>query len=729
METGPMNSASNKPALRIFIILLIISATLAAYWQLKGNGFVNFDDDIYITGNSDLQKGLTGESIKWAFSLSNKTSYWHPLTWLSLMADYELFGLDPTGYHLVNLLLHITNAVLLFLIFNRMTARVWPSAFVAALFALHPLNVESVAWAVERKTVLSTLFWMLSILAYLRYVNKPGISRYALLFLCMAVGLMSKTMLVSLPAVFLLLDFWPLGRLRFGNAAASDAQNRLAQPAAGDNPAITRLLLEKVPLLFLSVLFVAISIISLREAGTTIGAVPASFGHKCANALVSYVAYIVNMFWPAKLGVYYPLQPSYPFWQVAGSAVILAGITAAAIMNMKKRPWILMGWCWYLGIMFPVIGFVRDGLWPAMADRFAYLPLIGLFVIIAWSGEEIAARRPGYRKILCSAAFIAVIILAMRTRTQTSYWKDSISLFEHLEMVTPDNGVAYTNLGAAYHQKGDTVKADEYYRKEQKLNPESINSELLQVTRYVENGNLAAAAEVLKHILKKNDGSPQALYLMGQISDKSGDSEQAATYYSKVLLTPYPDTGGFRGNARNELQRLHKLFAPQLDSLKQAAAAHPADFKVRGELALRLDKLGMYDEALEQYLIMETLDRNSWQLFYNIGNVYGKLRRYPDSARYYEKSLALNRSNPDALNNLGIAFKQMKEYKQAISAFENAISVDDRFEAAPLNLATTYLQTGDRTNAIRYFKYTRDKFPHLTPKVMNYLKDLPESRK
>lgn len=716
-----MNSVSTKPNIKQLIILFIILATIAAYWQLKGNGFVNFDDDIYITGNSDLQKGLTGESIKWAFSFSNKTSYWHPVTWLSLMTDYELFGLNPTGYHLVNLLLHITNAVLLFLIFNRMTAKLWASAFVAALFALHPLNVESVAWAVERKTVLSSLFWMLSILAYLRYVTRPDITRYALLFICMTVGLMAKTMLVSLPAVFLLLDFWPLGRI---SGMKTDATCRNAAQHT-----FFRLVLEKSPLLLLSISFVAISIFSLKEDGTTISSVPASFANKVANALVSYVSYIGKMLWPAGLGVYYPLQSSYPLWQVGGATVILAAISAVAIMNIKKRPWILMGWCWYLGIMFPVIGFVRDGLWPAMADRFAYLPLIGLFVIIVWSGEELAIRWPGYKKLLCATTCTAIILLTIRTHTQTAVWKDSVSLFEHLEKVTLNNGIAYANLGGAYHQKGNQQKAAEYFKKEQQLDPNSINGDLLQGTQYFENGNLAAAAEILKQALKKKDGSLHALFLLGKISEKTGDPEQAVAYYSKVLLAPYPDSGGFRGNAKNELQRLYKLLAPQLDIMKQAVASHPGDFKIRGELALKLDKLGVYDEALEQYLAMETLDKSSWQLFYNMANVYGKLRRYPEAARYYEKSLTLNRANPDALNNLGIAFKQIKEYKQAIASFEKAIAVDKRFEAAPFNLATTYLQTGDMSNAIRYFTYTRETFPHLAPKVMGYLKDLPEQGK
>lgn len=711
-----MNSPCKDSDRRVLLVaVFIVTLTIAAYWQLKDNGFVNFDDPGYITENPFLRRGMTAETIKWAFSFPDKITYWHPLTWFSLMLDYELFGLNPAGYHLVNLLFHVTNAVLLFLILNRMTQRLWPSAFVAAVFALHPLNVESVAWVVERKTLLSALFFMLTIRAYLYYAERPGFGRYSLVLLFMALGLMAKSMLVTLPFVLLLLDYWPLGRMQ------------QAAPPSRQPLSFSRLLLEKVPLMALSVSSVAVSVLSLRYSGGIEATAAAPFGNRMANALVSYIEYVRKMCWPSGLAPYYPLQPSYPPWQVAGAAFLLAGASFFVIRGAKRRPWLLVGWLWYLGVLLPVIGLVRGGLWPAMADRFAYLPLIGLFIIIAWGMAEGAAQRRLNKVLLCCGAAAIIAALTVCTFIRTGVWKNSITLFEHALKVTGANATAYSQLGIAYLQEGDYDRALAYFKRERELKPDSVYYEVALGNLYYQRGELQVAVDALKQALLKKEESVDALLLLGKTYERSGEHEKAVESYTKAMVSRGPDSSGFRESARQSRKKLLEALAPELDAMRRRVTDNPRDMGARGALALKLDALGFYDEALDHYLKLEKAGAGSWQLFFNTGNVHKKRREYREAARYYEKSLALHPGYPDTLNNLGIVCREMKEFDRAISAFERAIAGNGQFDLAPFNLALTYLQMGDKRNALRYFRYTQERFPRLQGGVAPYMRNLQES--
>ncbi len=355
----------HRHRLKLMVCLFLIVATLAVYWQVGDHEFINFDDNLYVTENRHVQAGLTFEGIKWALTTTD-VAYWHPVTWLSLMLDYELYGLNSRGYHLTNLLFHILSTLLLFVVLKRMTGAHWQSAFVAALFALHPLNVESVAWVVERKNVLSTFFWMLTVWTYARYAERPKLNRYLLILPPFALGLMAKPMLVTLPFVLILLDYWPLGRLQLN-----------VLPTIWGERGV---LWGKVPLLALSAVSIYLSSLSIERGCSE----PASMSLRIANALVSYVGYIGKMIWPHNMAVFYPPPDMVPIWQAVLAALFLVFVSVLVIRTARQRPYLAVGWLWYIGTLVPAIGLVRAGLWLAMADRFAYVPFIGLFVMIAW---------------------------------------------------------------------------------------------------------------------------------------------------------------------------------------------------------------------------------------------------------------------------------------------------------------------------------------------------------
>ena len=403
--------------LDILICLLLVIATLAVYWQVGNFEFVHYDDDVYVTENVHVRSGLTFKSIAWSFT-STLGDNWHPLTWLSHILDCQLYGIQPGRHHLSNVLFHIANTLLLFLVFVKMTGNIGSSSFVAALFALHPLQVESVAWVAERKNVLSTFFWMLTMWSYLRYVEHSDIKRYLLVLVIFICGLMSKPMLVTLPFVLLLLDFWPLGRFQL--KCYDNAHARLEQKST-----IIRPVLEKIPF----IIFAAASCVVTfhTERAYSFDLVP--FHARIANAMVSYIAYIKTMLWPVKLACFYPYPHLFPTWKVAGAGVVLVIISFLAVRNVRRHPYIAVGWLWYLGTLVPVIGIVQVGA-QAMADRYAYVPLIGLFLIVAWGVPELLSRWR-YRNTGLAAASALLIILTLITWKQVHYWKNCITLFEH----------------------------------------------------------------------------------------------------------------------------------------------------------------------------------------------------------------------------------------------------------------------------------------------------------
>ena len=457
---------------KVLICIFLIVATFCIYSQVQDHKFINFDDDRYITDNLNVQAGLTIESIKWAFTPSH-TSYGHPMTWLSHMLDYQLYGLHPKGHYLTNLFLHISSVLILFIVLLRMTGALWKSGFVAAMFALHPLNVESVVWIAERKNVLSTLFWLMTMWAYIHYAEKPTVKRYGLVFLFFTLGLMSKPMLVTLPFVLLLLDYWPLRRLKFEQERGG---NEISEKNTARRSEVFRLVLEKIPLFLLTTGLSIVTFITEKSYGAMNYAENLTFSTRLTNAMVSYLEYLGKMIWPRGLSILYPHPGNaLPVWQGILCGMVLVGITIISIRLIRKVPYFAVGWFWYLGTLVPVIGIVQVG-GQAMADRYTYIPLIGIFIFVAWGVPELMSKWRYKEKVLSVLVGIIIFTLLITTWRQVSHWKNSITIYEHAIRVTdkkyPDFALAHNNLGNALSAERKNEEAISHFKMAIKLQPD-----------------------------------------------------------------------------------------------------------------------------------------------------------------------------------------------------------------------------------------------------------------
>ena len=435
---------------RVVLIYLVLAlAVRVVYSPVHGYSFVNYDDPDYVTQNPHARAGISIDSIIWAFKTTS-IGNWHPLTWLSHMLDMELFGTNAGGHHVTSMLLHLANTLLLFAIFKRMTGAVWQSAFVAGVFALHPLNVESVAWIAERKNVLSTLFWLLTIVAYLRYVKKPSIVRYLPALIFFAMGLMSKPMLVTLPFVLLLLDYWPLERFNVDLSVKDSSRLKI----------FSHLLLEKLPFFVLSAVSSVVTFMSQSDVGALKNTVLYPAGIRFANADISYWMYLRKMVWPDSLAVFYPHPVSgIQIPQVIAAIVILSVISMLVTRYTKSHKYLAVGWLWYVGTLVPVIGLIQVGD-QAMADRYAYVPLIGLFIMVSWGIADLLSKWPYKKTILAISTAAILVSLVVSSRAQLRYWQNSITLFEHAIDVTDNNWLGHHNLS---HALMDEDRPDEAF--------------------------------------------------------------------------------------------------------------------------------------------------------------------------------------------------------------------------------------------------------------------------
>ena len=454
----------------IVISLGLAVLTVTAFAQVVQCDFVNYDDATYVNDNPQVTAGLNLESVCWAFT-SIYASNWHPLTWLSLQLDASLYGVNPAGYHLTNLLLHLATVVLLFLFLSSATGAVWRSAVVAAFFAVHPLRVESVAWVAERKDVLSGFFWMLTLIAYLHYVRRPGIGRHLLLVFVFALGLLAKAMLVTLPFVLALLDYWPLARLPWGQARGGP----LSTPEG--NPRVPRvslrlLIWEKVPLLLLAIATAAATVAAQSLGVANLEELPLHI--RVANALIAYVTYILQVFWPANLCVLYPHPYAAVSWRLAVAAGLLVLVVSVFVLReMRRRPYLLVGWCWYLGTLVPVVGLIQVGL-QAHADRYTYLPVIGVFVMLAWGIPDLPPLRRFGQVVLPLFAAVLLAACVGLTNLQVRYWKDTRTLWEHVLAVDPKNAFAHQELARYLTHKNQLDEAIAHLREAVECEPKSV---------------------------------------------------------------------------------------------------------------------------------------------------------------------------------------------------------------------------------------------------------------
>ncbi len=534
----------------IYVSLTLAALTFLVYFQVHDFEFVNFDDRETILQNAHIQNGITLAALGWAFTTAYAAN-WFPLTWISHMLDVQLFGLDSGWHHLTNVIIHIASVLLLFALLRRMTGKLWESAFVAFVFALHPLHVESVAWVSERKDVLSAFFWILTTWLYLDYVDQPKPWRYLLALAAFCLGLMSKPMLVTLPFTLLLLDYWPLKRAK-----------------------TTKLLVEKVPFLLLSLVLSIIAFKVQHLSGAVISADYIPFTTRIANALVSYIAYLGTFFWPSGLAVFYPYPPNFPAWRIAGAVAILVAISALAI----RRPYLTVGWLWYLGTLVPVIGLVQVGE-QARADRYTYIPMIGISIMLAWGVAEIIPRRAPFIAAAFCLAWLAV------TWTQIQYWRNSVTLFEHAIASTNNNFIAHLNLGVVLAEQGHTQEALRHLYASVEEKPDHNDGHDTLGAVLGQMGHTQEAAEQFQTAIRIQPNDSEAHCNLGNVRLAQRDFTGAASEF-RTALQIYPNfpTAHFGLGAAllnlgrkdeaiaqfQEALRLDPNLSPARDALKQA---------------------------------------------------------------------------------------------------------------------------------------------------------------
>lgn len=566
----------------VIVILVLAVLTFAAYWRILGNGFIKYDDDDYVYANTHIQQGITPQSLKWAFNVGYACN-WHPITWMSHMVDYSVFGAKPMGHHLISLLLHILNAVLLLLVLRRLTGSLWKSAFVAALFALHPLHVESVAWAAERKDVLSATFWFLTMGAYALYAEKPGLKRYLPVVGLYALGLMAKPMLVTLPLVLLLLDYWPLRRFKKEKRGKSNALS---------------LVVEKLPLLVLAAGSSVLTMTAQIRGQATSDLAVLTMGMRISNALVSYAAYIEKMLWPTRLAIFYPHpKDSLSVLSIVGSVILLIGLSVVVFRAARKRPYLGFGWLWYLVTLAPVIGVLQVGL-QSMADRYTYIPLIGLFVIVSWGAADLFDRLPRLKALTPISACLIIVILAAATWVQVGYWHDSVSMFERAIDVTDGNFLAHLNLGWVLARQGKIDEAIEHSQAAVDIRPDWDMAYYNLGSQLAKRGDTEEAIDAYKEALRLNpDLTAAKVNLAGELA-KAGRAQEALSLGGEGSTTS-PGGAELHYNMGCVLEQQGK-YAEAMKEYQEAVRLKPDFGQARNNLAVAYFFAGNYDKAWEE---------------------------------------------------------------------------------------------------------------------------------
>jgi tetratricopeptide (TPR) repeat protein len=507
------------------VCIFLTAVVLALYWQVQYYDFVDYDDNIYILENAHVQLGLSRQSFIWAFTTTHTAANWHPLTWLSFLFDYELYRFNPAGYHWTNIFFHAANTLLLFFIFLRTTGEIWKSAFVSVLFAIHPINVESVAWIAERKNVVSTFFGLLTILAYVFYVEVPGIKRYALVLLSFAMSLMAKPMLVTLPFILLLLDYWPLRRIP---VVMKDRRNGILWPE------FFPLMREKLPMLFLSGVSAIITVYAAQRGDAIKGLDAFPFIARLTNAIVSYVAYLEKMIWPQNLAAFYPHEGVVSFWKIVAACIVIGGVTALVLYTFPRYRYLFVGWFWYVGTLFPVIGLIQVG-YHSMADRYAYIPLIGIFIIISWGFPEILSRLPIKKTRLILPAGMIVSFFALLTWQQMQHWRNSETLFQHALAVTKNNYQAHQGMGNVMLRRGNMDNAAGHYKEALRIKPDhaDVLNNLGLVFMY--QGKLEDAMQQYREALQIKPIKARTYNNMGVLFAMQGKTENAIAQFREAL--------------------------------------------------------------------------------------------------------------------------------------------------------------------------------------------------
>ena len=612
----------------VIALLLLIALTLFAYWPVQHFGFIDFDDNLYVTDNSRIRAGLSWDNVMWAFQ-DIHAGYWQPLTWLSLMLDYEFYGLHPSGYHWTSLIFHLLNVSLLFFLLRRMTGEIWWVVFVTGLFALHPINIESVAWVAERKNVLSTFFCFLTLYFYVLYAERRNAARYFMVVILFVFGLLAKPMLVTLPLLLLIIDYWPLRRFQVLNAY--------------------RLTLEKIPLFLLSLASGIWTFLAAKKTGAVMSVEKMDMGSRLANAVISYVKYIGKIFFPVDLAAFYPYPISVTFWPVFISAFFLLFITCMVIVLIRRSPYLFSGWTWYLVVLFPVIGVVQAGD-QAMADRYAYLSFIGIFVMLSWGVTDWLGSWKYRGKVLAVILIILLPSLLLATSHQLKYWSSTDELFKHAIRVTSNNILAYNARGNALASRGKLAEAVGMYQDALRIRPDYVSAHNNLGLALAGLGRLNEAILHYAEAIRLRPDYAKAYNNLGLAVEQQGNIAEAEKLYRKAL------------------------------------AISPEYANAHNNLGVLLAKRGRAAEAVEQFNHSLSVDPDDITVLNNMGTVLVNQGKPDLAVDYFMKALKLDPEDPVLHNNLGIALISKGEFDEALRQFISAIRLNPQYDEARRNL-------------------------------------------
>ncbi len=668
------NSNKNWSLLICLILALII---FAVFFQVHSFGFINLDDPGYVSENPNIQAGITLNAVKWAFTTIH-TGYWHALTWLSYMLDWQLFGLNAGGYHITNLIFHIANTLLLFIILRQMTKALWQSAFVAALFALHPLHVESVAWIAERKDVLSTFFWLLAMWAYVRYVKNPKLKWYLISLMLFALGLMSKPMLVTLPFVLLLLDYWPLNRISRFNWQT-----------------IYRLILEKIPFFFLAAVLSVVTFIAQHSSGAISSLTGISIKSRVCNALISYVQYIEKMFWPTHLAFFYPYPAHISISYAMISAGFLLAVTIFILLFSKKHRYLFTGWFWYLGTLLPVIGLVQVGS-QAMADRYTYIPLIGLFIIITWSLPEMLAKWSSRKAAIWISSLICISILAVCTFYQTRYWKDSLTLCRHALEVTKNNYQAHLCMVKPLLEQNRIDDAVLHGREAVRINPDDVHAINALGSALYKQGKIDDVVRCFRKVLEMDPGDPTANLNLAAVLVTKGSFAEAVAHYR--IAGSAVNTPRIHGDFGYALARLGQ-FRQAAQEYRKACSADSNDPNTLNDFGFALAHSGEYNEAISLYNKALQIAPDFVDARINLGFALAGSGKLQEAVKEYEKIMLIQPQNAAAHNDFGVVLFRQGKIDDAIAHFNQAVKINPNYTKAKNNLSAVLAEKQKSQNA------------------------------
>jgi tetratricopeptide (TPR) repeat protein len=650
----PTSTDNSKELVIASIIALSLAVLIwTAFAPTLSAGFVNYDDNDYVYDNLRIASGFTLSGIKWAFTHFHADN-WHPLTTISHMVDCQLYGLQPWGHHLTSVLLHGATVILLFLSLRALTLPIWPSAFIAAVFAIHPLRVESVAWISERKDVLSGVFFMLALLAYARYARSQhrSVGKYLAVVVVFGFGLLCKPTLVTLPFVLLLLDYWPLGRMQSGKGES--------QTIAWTQ--VRSLVVEKIPLLLLSAAACVVTILAQRQAFAAAAQLP--FQARFANAIVSYVIYIRQTVWPTKLAVLYPYpENNPPVSTVVVALIFLWVVSILFFVRRKQYPFLLVGWLWFLGMLVPMIGLVQVGSQPR-ADRYTYLPAIGLYVLASFGAVGLTATLRRRKVVLAASGAVVIGTLVMLSRDQTHYWRDSEALWQRAVNVTSNNHIAHNSLGNAFLEKGELDRAIAEYGQALQIKPDVAPAQSNLGNALLRKGEVDQAIVHFKQAIQIDPQYAEAFNDMGSALMKKGQFGAAIDHYGKAT----------------------QLKPNYADAYNNLAVAYLENGKV--------------DQAISEYKKAAVIKPQSAEIQCNLGNALARAGDWASAAASYRRAIEARPNYAKAHNNLGVALEMVGKRDEAFAEFRKASEIDPNYPEAHCNLGRMLAQLGRRDEAI-----------------------------